>query len=380
MKKIYLFVIFVLPGMAAFSQSPISLSNSNMPGSGDTLRYTNVQTTSASIGNYLQTGINYSWNFTTAVSTGEGRRDFKTALSTPYALYFLNLNEYGEKIADTLAGGTGSITITNYYNFYKKQTSPASFIADGVGLTISGVPLPTYYSDKDELYLFPMTYPKYDSTTFKFSTPTTTLLPIKYSKQGYRITVVDGWGSVTTPYGTDNCLRLVTTQYSQDTTVITLPTSTLFPFPLPPIKLGFQNYQRSYQWITATSKIPYFEVSGNLVAGNFTPSAARYRGYNKTVAPPPPPPPPPTGTVTTSLNDETTDLGSDIFPNPVTDELQLRGSQPADVYIFDLSGKLILRLNAYRGSNINVSTLEKGIYILNLKSDTTDSYHRFVKD
>ena len=55
MNKIYFIIIANLICGIIYSQSPISLSNSNMPGSGDTLRYSNAKLTS--IGNYTQTGI-----------------------------------------------------------------------------------------------------------------------------------------------------------------------------------------------------------------------------------------------------------------------------------------------------------------------------------
>src|SRR6218665_1273017 len=134
------------------AQTPITLGNTNMPSNGDTLRYTNVMLNS--LGNYTQTGTNYSWNFSTVVLAREGLRSFRSAFLTPYALFFLSLNEYGEKVQDSIS--LGPLLVTNYYDFYKKSTSPNAFIADGAGATINGVPLPSYYSDKDELYNFPM--------------------------------------------------------------------------------------------------------------------------------------------------------------------------------------------------------------------------------
>ena len=154
MKKNYLlFILNVYFGLI-IAQSPISISNSNMPGANDTLRYTNVSLNS--VGNYTQTGTNFTWNFGNVTSGSEGLREFKNASSTPYFLFFLSSGEYGEKIADTLISGTGTLSITKVYNFYKKQTSPVNaFVADGMGMTISGLPVPSYYSNKDELYHFP---------------------------------------------------------------------------------------------------------------------------------------------------------------------------------------------------------------------------------
>jgi hypothetical protein len=334
------------------AQSPITLSNSNMPGNGDTLRFTDVDV--SSLGNYTATGTNFKWNFSKVVSAGEGVRDFKSAIQTPYAFFFFGSNEYGEKIEDSL--GAGPLVITNYYNFYRKTSTPVSaFVADGVGITFSSIPVPSYYSDRDELYIFPLTYPKYDSTTFRFSTPTTTLLPIRYSKAGYRVTKVDGWGTVTTPYGTENCLRLVTTQYARDT----IRNSFI------PIPFGFPNFVRSYQWLTLNAKIPFFEVSGSLVGTNFTPSQARYRGYDALMNP--------TGPGEQMLQN------TRFYPNPVKDRIWLSAPGKAGtVSITDPMGRLVLNADLLPGEDgLDVSGLSPGIYFL---CTGDGGFARFVKE
>ena len=357
MKRIYLlFILNVWTGLI-IAQTPITLGNSNMPGSGDTLRYTGFIVSTA--GNYTQTGTNLNWNFSHVTSTTEGLRSFKSALQTPYFLMFFGFNEYGEKIADTL--GAGPLTLTNYYNFYKKQSNPAAFIADGVGMTFSSVPIPSYYSDKDELYNFPMTYPKYDSTAFKFSTTTGGIIPINYTKVGYRVTIVDGWGTITTPYGTENCLRLITTQYATDSIK-----NTIIPFPL-----GFPNYQRSYQWLTIGSKIPYLEITGNLVGGNFTPTLSRYRGYKKEDQ--------------TGLNAQTAESQVRVYPNPVNNELRVYGNRiTEEIYeLYTLEGKKLASLTPafYTGFvSINVSALEPGVYFIKTSGSQTENHLKFIKE
>ncbi len=357
MKRKHLLFILLLAGTSTFAQTPITISNSNMPGSGDTLRYTDIQI--SSLGNYTQTGVNFTWNFYNVISTTEGVRSFKSSFQTPYALFFLSLNEYGEKIADTI--GAGPVVFTQYYNFYKKQTSPNAFIADGAGVTFNNVPLPSYYSDKDELYHFPMSYPKYDSTSFKFSTITTTLIPVSYSKKGYRATRVDGWGTVTTPFGTANCLRLVTTQYSMDSIK-----TNLGPISFP---VGFQNFQRSYQWITTTSKIPFLEITGNLVGGVFTPTLARYRGYEIPVN-------------TTGLNDVNDDRALMLYPNPVKDQLRIQLHEPAQVLLYDAQGKLLRtdKAEAVEGGFVmDVSALPAGIYFIKAGPLDNQTNFKFIK-
>ncbi|MCU0360653.1 MAG: T9SS type A sorting domain-containing protein [Bacteroidia bacterium] len=360
-KHLFTLSIFII-SMGVSAQSPITIGNANMPGNNDTLRYTNASP--VSLGNYTQTGVNFTWDFSTLVSLSEGVRSFKNALQTPYAFYFLALNAFGEKIADTL--GAGPVTITNFYNYYKKQTNPVNaFIADGVGMTFSSVPVPSYYSDKDELYKFPMTYPQYDSTTFKFSTLSNSLLPITYSKGGYRVTKVDGWGKVITPYDTVNCLRLITTQYAEDTIKTSIGPITI-PF-------GFPNYQRSYQWMSLNSKIPFLEVSGSLVNNVFTITQVRYRGYERIAANP----------VSNGPELQETNIG--LYPNPVKDKLQVFGlsQEPSNFEVYALDGKKVLS-GAFKSmaseQSLDLSGLEKGVYFLNILGTSTKTSMRFVKE
>ena len=359
MKLHYLFFLTLILVLGkAKAQSPISLTSSNFPINGDTLRYSTASP-SATI-NYSQTGTNYNWDFSNLIPVSQGLREYKSGLQTPYFLFFIGLTEYGEKIADTL--GAGPLVFTNYYNFYKKQTSPSNaYIVDGAGITFSSLPIPSYYSDKDELYMFPMSYPQHDSTTFKFSTPSTSLIPIVYSKSGYRITKVDGWGNITTPYGTAPCLRIETTQYSQDSIK-----NTIIPIPI-----GFPNYQRSYQWLTSTSKIPYLEVTGNLVGNNFTITQIRYRDSYRTVA--------------SVRENEEENAFIKIYPNPVIKELEvdLRMEKVTKIEVFDMNGKLIKSESILASNNgksiLNVENLTRGLYLLKATGNGKPINFKFIK-
>lgn len=348
--------------VAMSAQTPITLSNSNMPASGDTLRYTSVSINS--IGNYTQTGTNFAWDFSAVTSGTSGVRAYKPALATPYAIFFASFTGFAEKLPDLTVGGATGFGFTDYYNFYKKQSNPQAFIADGVGLTFSMVPLPSYYTDKDEIYNFPMTYPKYDSTTYKFTTPSMSLIPIVYTSKGYRVTRVDGWGTVKTPYGTDNCLRLVSTVHGMDSIK-----NTIFPIPL-----GFPNITRTYQWLTSTSKIPYFEVSGNVIGNNFIPSQARYRGYDKTAPPPPP------GDV--GVQGHSADAFF-FYPNPVNERLYLGTIREASIKITDLGGRMVLDLpkqDFSAESGIDVHELARGLYVLTISKGDEHFAMKFSKD
>ncbi|MES2760905.1 MAG: T9SS type A sorting domain-containing protein [Bacteroidota bacterium] len=338
--------------------SQISITVANMPSSGDTGRYSNAAL--ASVGDYTTTGANHNWDFSTLDSTSQGLRIFKPSSATPYSFYFF-APKYGEKTLDSvpipaIPFGGMTLSIKNIYSFYKKNGT-TSFNAEGLGLTMSGIPIGTTAqgNNDDELYFFPLNYLNRDSSTFNFSTPTFSAIPFTYKKHGYRITEVDGWGTITTPYGTEQCLRVVTTQYSIDTIKI----SALSP---PFNKFGFPNYMRSYQWLTLTEKIPYLEVSGNMIGGNFTPTQARYRDVLRSWV---------------GIKEESASLAISVFPNPSTGQLTIitpQNNAAITAEIVDLQGKTVYNKELSNNSEIanqhhlNVSSLAKGIYVLNLSS------------
>lgn len=362
MKKLLLTLLINLFAFSLFSQ--ITITASDMPVSGDTLRYSNASL--SSVGDYTTTGANHTWMFDTLRYTSQGRRDFKIGTSTPYSIFF-GLTAYGEKTLDTVPipnipiPGVPAISITDLYSFYSKSPmiNPTKFLAEGLGLKISGIPVPNFYENEDELYFFPLNYGDRDSSTFRFSTLTNTLIPFQYIKQGHRITEVDGWGTVATPHGTVSCIRVVTTQYSIDTLkgTVTLPV-----FGTQSFAFGFPNYVRSYQWLTNGVHIPYFEVSGTLNGANFNPNQARYRdNYINFVG----------------IKEQSLNLALSVFPNPSTHQLTIitskdKGAIKAE--LIDIQGKIVLSSNLNDNSNmvnqhvIDVSGFAKGMYILNLSN------------
>ncbi|MES2512581.1 MAG: T9SS type A sorting domain-containing protein [Bacteroidota bacterium] len=358
MKKNLLFGVIACLCMTAKSQ--ISITSANMPVSGDTGRYSNAALNS--VGDYTTTGANHNWDFSTLDSTGQGMRFFQPSSATPYSFYFFP-PKYGEKTLDSvpipaIPFGGMTLSIKNIYSFYKKNGT-TSFNAEGLGLTMSGIPIGTTAmgNNDDELYFFPLNYLNRDSSTFNFSTPTFSAIPFTYKKHGHRITEVDGWGTITTPYGTEQCLRVVTTQYSIDTIKI----SALSP---PFNKFGFPNYVRSYQWLTLNEKIPYLEVSGNIIGGNFTPTQARYRDVLRSWV---------------GLQEESVSLALSVFPNPSVGQLTVitpKNSENIKADIVDLQGKTVYSEILSHNSEIanqhhlNVSSLAKGIYILDLSTNS----------
>ena len=311
---------------------------------------------------YTTTGANISWTYDSLKANGQMMREFKAPLSTPYPFFFSS--SYGEKTSDTL--DLGIIKFSNIYSFYKKSTS--SFNIDGTGMSYMSFPVPNFYSDKDELYKFPLNYGNRDSTTFKFSTISTSLIPT-YKKEGYRITEVDGWGTITTPLSgvPIPCLRLTTTAYSQDSIIGDLAIGT-FTIPL---NVGFPNYQRSIQFLTLTERTPYMEINGSVIFGVFLPTGVRYRDIPRSFV---------------GVNENETEVALAIYPNPATSELNIIIPKNKELIleIFSNLGQLVIKKNITNNEMMNkhtldISGLSQGIYSGRLGDGKSVQNFKFIK-
>lgn len=246
-------ILFAIPAIGQ-----ITLTNANMPGSSDTIRYSNALPAGL---NYAATGANYSWDFSTLTPLSQGLYEFKpsSAINLTYSVFF-GFTSYGLLTADTL--NLGIFTLTDMYDFVKNTSS--SFKTVGRGMEYLGLPVPANFDDDDEIYTFPLDYTDHDSTTFdvSFSLAATLELFMK----GYRINDVEGWGTVQTPYGTYDCLKLVSTVYETDSFVVS-------GFPTPAIP----RTTRSYKWLATSEKIPVLEIAGSMLGTTFIPTLVRYR-------------------------------------------------------------------------------------------------------
>jgi hypothetical protein len=276
MKKVFTIMLVL---MAIKLNAQITITASNMPSIGDTIRYT---TASTGLFNFVKTGANYNWDYSTLGITSQTLDKYQALTSTPYstlAFTGMPIGAIGVKIADSI--GQGQAAFKNIYNFYEKRTSaPSKWNAVGTGFTLSALSLPAggVYSDKDEIYSFPLNYNDKDSTTFAVKTLLGNFLfSLGYYKQkGYRINTVEGWGTITTPYGNNiNCLKIKS--YINEIDSLVIPTASL--------KVGFPNNRVEYKWLSTAEKIPVLEVIGTEIAGVFTPTTIKYRDRFRAVPP-----------------------------------------------------------------------------------------------
>jgi len=264
-RGIIIAVLFVAGIIVAKSQ--VTIKDINMPQKGDTFRYSLGILDTAAIFNFLDTGANQVWDFDSLIPLRQGAYKYVSVASTPYNS--VPNNRIAELITDTFF--LEQFELYDVYSFYKADTN--KFAIDHLGASIPtglSFPFPAIfkiqqsYSDADEVYQFPLDYGDRDSSTYKF-TFNNSFPPAYFSRSGYRINNVDAWGSMKTPFGTYNCIRVVTDIVGLDS--LNFDT----------IDIGLSTHQREYKWLSDQVKLPILKISGLVLGDVFVPSSVEFR-------------------------------------------------------------------------------------------------------
>lgn len=296
MRKIFIVLSFAFAFSATNAQ--IKIESKHMPKANDTARLSTASPIGLPSG-WQKAGSSQNWDFSKIRNTGTQLREYKSSSRTPYAFYFFN--QVGEKVIDTL--GAGPLVFTNIFNFYTRSNSV--FKAEGLGYSASGIPLASKYSDDDEIYQFPLEYNDSDVSTFRFKFEIPGQQFFTYIQQGKRTNVVDGYGSVTTPFKTYNNVLRVKTIMDQTDSLITAIIKTPIPRP-----------QVIYKWLSAQEIVPVLEIRGTrLPNGTFTVTEVFYK--DSLIASPQDN----TGFIHKFENQESC---TQVFPNPATDRLSVQ--------------------------------------------------------
>nr|MBA3970635.1 T9SS type A sorting domain-containing protein [Bacteroidota bacterium] len=258
------------------------------------------------------------------------------------------------------------VTLDMAYDFLKE--SGTKFRQVGAGYTINGIPLPFVYSSHDIIYNFPMGYLNVDSCDYKFGLPIPSIG--FYGQSGHRVNVVDGWGTLITPYGTFNTLRVKSTIAAIDTvaldafgfgTNITRPT------------------RYEYKWLATAEQIPVLKVDAADVGGAMVVNNVE---YIDSIIP---------GVPQLGLSEN--DMGqfnSNIYPNPfvnnMTVQFELTSKLHLTMSVMDVFGKEIAVIlnetktagNYQQKVDITELGLASGVYLFVIQSDTAREIHKIV--
>lgn len=199
----------------------IVITSEDMPVPGDTIRKSNTILIDTSV--YHQAGPGQIWFFDELTVMSQQVDTFINVDESPtiYQLFFNNqfiYPEYKSTVALKLAQFTGipGLTLTDSYLFMKNSDEDIREV--GYGVTLDGIPLPIQFQQIDTIYRFPLEYGNIDSAHSFFEIEVPDLGYLMISK--FRRNTVDAWGTLTTPYGEFQTLRVKTEIIENDSIYI----------------------------------------------------------------------------------------------------------------------------------------------------------------
>ncbi len=316
-------------------KAQITITQNDLPSVNDTLHFK-----TGTISNFDPniTGANQTWDFSQLTFSNERADTIISVTSTPlvYNVIFnftiANL-AYINQSPPSLGAGT---TVSDYYDFYKKGSS--YYRKAGFGATINNVQTPVRYDNPELYFALPLTYGTSDSSisTYGLTIPS-------YGYYGQTINrkhEADGWGTIITPIGTYDAIRVKETVNIIDTIY-----SESFGF-------GYNiNRPASYEyyWLSNGLKSHVTKITKNGMAYTIE------IHYN------------PATYVNSNIIDNIF-----LFPNPVRENLNINSLPEGTkniILVNALGQTVISRESTESNFNLDLSQLPNGIYELKIENE-----------
>jgi hypothetical protein len=276
MRSIFI-LLAVLSSYLGLHAQPITLTRADFPkptassSLPDSVLYTNILGVTSTV--YNQNGASQNWDAADQVGTTV-YQNFQPMSATPLAF---QITFFGSDYATPLLSGAGLLgtggTATDAYEYYNYASSDSRLEIKGFGANISfqgstPVPLPALYTSPDVLYRFPITFGNSDSSNsgYDLSVPLGGLGTVGLKRQQKRVNNVDAWGTLITPAGTFNVLRVTSNIDRLDSVVSGLGS------------FGFPSTVIEYKWLGQGLKVPALQINGNVLGGNFVATTGTYWG------------------------------------------------------------------------------------------------------
>ncbi|MFN0201176.1 MAG: T9SS type A sorting domain-containing protein [Bacteroidia bacterium] len=325
-------------GLFSVNFAQIIITSAEMPIVGMLPRYTLPDSTQV-VDPSSSAGANQTWDYSSLIPQFQ-RVDTFVTLPSNYASNFP-----GSTVALVQNGnGAGAAGFTFGKGYRPYKVSSSAFENMGICGKVSGIDMSLVNNPKDEVYHFPLNYADTDSS---YSEATLSIPFFLYVRQEQtRQYVVDGWGTLMTPYKTYGCLRVRNEITGYDTVSV------------PSQSINFGNNRPmsiEYKWLSKNDKVAVFSASGVIFGGQEQIGNIYYRDTVQNV--------PYVGIENTMQS-----VKGSIYPNPATEKaviaLEKEIGSEVTWEVFDMTGKLVAseKVSPQQLVELGVGQLPAGIY------------------
>ncbi len=311
---------------------------------------------------FATTGPNTTWDFSNLTASSQNTVTFgsMSGLSPLILLQFGNFAPTKYKatywlptnIPIDLLSGILPVEFSDI-NQYTRLTSDSMTLV-GISMNVSGFGVPTQSDTIETRLKFPLNYGDSHYSRGYTQFDLNPIVEAMWTQSRTRTTTVDGWGSVTTPFGTFNALRVKHVITEND-----LVNYQGFEIPLPIPSTT------EYEWWANGQKVPVLKMTTVSLLGNEQLTAIEYLDEEIVSA----------GIETQALEN------ASVYPNPTNDQITLKTEETPDfVEILDFMGNVVL--SDKTPSIENTYSLEKfsaGVYQLRISIDGDIQTARVIK-
>jgi len=359
MKHILLSFSFIAT-FSVFGQ--ITISQNDFPGADDTAM---ISISDELVLDIATTGADAIWDFSTVHIASQRIDTFYDVSSSSfgYQLVFNNIifepdyasDYYFNLVGFDLAGVGGGITIESPVGFVKTTSAEVQNV--GMGLVMNGFEIPMAADTIDTEYLLPMNYTdSWNSNSYMYVDLNPAFNGI-FVRHQYRSSEVDGWGAITTPFGTFDVLRVRSFSTFDDSAYVDLGFGgTWLELPTPD--------QVEYTWWSENNKVPIMRITTQDIAGTETVSRVEFKDMERNLA----------GIETNP------DFQARMYPNPANGSVNFNFEEGVDqIMIYSITGELVYQ-NTITSSalSLDVSEWTTGVYMVKLIGDETVSSTKLI--
>ena len=335
----------------------ITITNTDFGGGSDTVRFTNASNLTA---DFVSTGANHTWNFTQFTPASQTVKRFGPiseisgfplyvygpAASANYkASYYMDANIPLDQVAGFLP-----IQLDDIFQYSRKTADSLTLL--GLSMTVNGTAIPAKSDTIETKYSFPLVFGNVHFSRGYTKLNLTPFYDAQWIQHRTRTTTVDGWGQLTTVYGTFDVLR-VKHEITENDSIFYNGTWIELPIP----------NSTEYEWIANGEKLPLLKMSTSSIGGNEQITAMEYRD-NRVLG----------------VN-ELTDVSTFIYPNPTADILHVNlDRKVSEIQLVDVSGRIVFSdRNPQLLNDYSLAEFQAGVYQLVITNESGSKVATIVK-